>query len=153
MISSTNPYSAPQLVLEPVDRVRERARIRLRVPALGLTLVGATSGVAAIALATLAIIMDVYYLGADATLSPLNAASERLAYSMLISCLIALYGVVQGLVFYGALQMRRLKSYRWAMTATVLSLMPQPFLVVSLPLGVWALWRLRQPIVRGAFAR
>lgn len=153
MTDSTNPYLAPQTTQELVDEAREQASVRLRTPAFGLALVAAVTGLAALALVVVSVIMDSYYLGADIARSSINSTNQQFMSSVLIPIVIALYGFVQVIVFCGALQMLRLQSYRWAMTATVLAMLPQPSLIVSLPLGVWALWQLRQPGVRTSFAR
>src|SRR5690606_3346631 len=62
-------------------------------------------------------------------------------------------GIVSWIVVYGAWQMRRLRSYRWAVASAVLALIPQPLVFFSLPLGLWALWHLRKPDVRAALQK
>lgn len=153
MTDLTNPYLAPQTSQELVDEAREQARIRLRTPAFGLALVAAVIGLAALALVVVSVIMDSYYLGADIARSSINFTNQQFVSRVVVPIAVALYGLVQVIVFCGALQMLRLRSYRWALTAAVLAMLPQPSLVVSLPLGIWALWQLRQPGVRAAFAR
>lgn len=61
--------------------------------------------------------------------------------------------VLTGLVFYGALQMKKLSSYGWAMTATILALVPctSPCCLTGLPIGIWALVVLLKPEVKAAF--
>lgn len=70
-------------------------------------------------------------------------------------------GVVSGivalavavLILYGALKMRKLESYGWAMTASILAVVPcvSPCCLVGLPIGIWALVVLAKPEVKSAF--
>ena len=68
--------------------------------------------------------------------------------------LLALFGLTVGLtMIVGALQMMRLRSYGWAMTASILALLPLgPVGVLGLCMGIWSLYVLNQPNVRAAFA-
>jgi len=62
-------------------------------------------------------------------------------------------GVMSVLVLYGASRMKKLRSYGWAMTATILALVPctSPCCLVGLPIGIWALVVLMKPEVKAAF--
>ena len=57
------------------------------------------------------------------------------------------------LTFVAGMHMRKLKSYRWAMTGCVISLVPllSPFVILGIPLGVWGIMTLRKPEVAKAF--
>jgi len=61
--------------------------------------------------------------------------------------------VVAGFVLYGALRMKKLEGYAWAMTAAILALIPcvSPCCVIGLPIGIWALIVLLQPEVKAQF--
>jgi tRNA A-37 threonylcarbamoyl transferase component Bud32 len=61
--------------------------------------------------------------------------------------------LVQGpIMIMGALKMRRLESYGWAVAGSVLALVPtSPFVVLGLPVGIWALAVLTSPDVKAAF--
>lgn len=53
----------------------------------------------------------------------------------------------------GALRMMRLRSYRWAMTASILALLPfSPASLLGIAIGIWSLVVLNRPNVRAAFA-
>src|SRR5690606_38036973 len=61
-------------------------------------------------------------------------------------------GIILGLLIAaGAWCMRSLRAYGMAMTAGVLCMLPTPALLVTLPLGIWALRTLARPDVRHAF--
>ncbi len=72
---------------------------------------------------------------------------------MQVAALIA-WLVADSIVVVGAFSMYQLHSYRWAVAAAVLAMIPvlAPFVVVTLPLGGWALVVLRRREVSAAFA-
>jgi hypothetical protein len=57
------------------------------------------------------------------------------------------------LVIYGALKMQRLESYAWAMTSSIISLIPcvTCCCCLGIPFGVWALIVLNRAEIRAAF--
>ncbi len=61
--------------------------------------------------------------------------------------------LIAGLILFGALKMKKLESYGWAMTASILALAPciSPCCLVGLPIGIWALVVLAKPEVKSAF--
>ena len=67
---------------------------------------------------------------------------------------LGLVGLAIGVtMIVGALRMMRLRSYGWAMTASILALLPLgPVGVLGLCMGIWSLYVLNQPNVRAAFA-
>jgi len=60
---------------------------------------------------------------------------------------------IAGLIFYGALKMKKLEGYGWAITASILALVPcvSPCCFVGAPVGIWALVILAKPEVKSAF--
>src|SRR5438094_357839 len=55
-------------------------------------------------------------------------------------------------IVIGALKMMRLQSYGWAMTASVLALLPcSPANLLGVVVGIWSLVVLNRPHVRAAF--
>jgi hypothetical protein len=60
---------------------------------------------------------------------------------------------VAGVIFVGALKMKRLESHGWAMAASILALAPcvSPCCLIGLPIGIWALVVLAKPEVKAAF--
>lgn len=59
---------------------------------------------------------------------------------------------LSALVWYGALQLKKGRSYGWAMTAAILALVPctSPCCLVGVPIGIWALVVLMRPEVKSA---
>ena len=60
---------------------------------------------------------------------------------------------LDGLMIYGALQMRQLKSFGLAMTSSILVMLPCAgcCCLLGLPVGIWALVTLNKPEVKSAF--
>ena len=60
---------------------------------------------------------------------------------------------IAGLILYGALKMRKLQGYGWAITASILALVPcvSPCCLVGTPIGIWALVVLAKPEVKASF--
>lgn len=61
--------------------------------------------------------------------------------------------VVAGLILFGALKMKKLESYGWAMTSSILAMIPciSPCCLLGLPIGIWALVVLAKPEVKNSF--
>jgi hypothetical protein len=61
--------------------------------------------------------------------------------------------LIAGLILFGALKMKKLESYGWAITASILALAPclSPCCLVGLPIGIWALVVLSKAEVKSAF--
>ncbi|MCC6353310.1 MAG: serine/threonine protein kinase [Verrucomicrobiae bacterium] len=59
--------------------------------------------------------------------------------------------VLCSLTIFGALKMKGLESYGWALTAAFLAIIVTPGNIIGLPLGIWALVVLSRPDVRAAF--
>jgi hypothetical protein len=64
-------------------------------------------------------------------------------------------GLALGVVlFLGSWRMMQLRSYGWAIAASIFALIPYSLAsLITLPLGIWALVVLRRPEVQAAFAR
>lgn len=63
-------------------------------------------------------------------------------------------GTIIGIVIIlGALKMQKLQSFGFAMTASILAMIPciSPCCLLGLPFGIWALVVLNKPEVKGAF--
>jgi len=66
----------------------------------------------------------------------------------------AVIGILVGVVIIlGALKMQKLESFGFAMTASILAMIPciSPCCLLGLPFGIWALVVLNKPEVKGAF--
>ena len=68
-----------------------------------------------------------------------------------VSGVIAL--LLSGLIFFGAMKMKKLESYGLAMTASIIAMIPcfSPCCLIGLPIGIWALVVLSKPEVKSAF--
>jgi hypothetical protein len=124
------------LVVSPlVTAEREEARNRVAGPAIGLIVAGVLG---CLPLLTFAAYMrlSVNAFGAE-RLIPLGA----------------LLAIPVASVF-GAVKMLRLRSYGWAIAASVLALLPVPsgpFWLIGLPIGIWSLVVLSRSDVKAAF--
>jgi hypothetical protein len=60
---------------------------------------------------------------------------------------------IAGLILFGALKMKKLEGYGWAIAASILALVPcvSPCCLVGAPVGIWALVVLAKPEVKSAF--
>jgi hypothetical protein len=71
-----------------------------------------------------------------------------------MSMVFGLIGVAVGVVILiGALKMKKLESREWAMTSSILAMIPciSPCCIVGLPIGIWALVVLSKPELKNAF--
>jgi hypothetical protein len=61
--------------------------------------------------------------------------------------------LVSALILFGALKMKKCQSYGWAMTASILAVVPcvSPCCLVGIPIGIWALVVLSKPEVKAQF--
>lgn len=61
--------------------------------------------------------------------------------------------LVSALILFGALKMKKFQSYGWAMTASILAVIPcvSPCCLVGIPIGIWALVVLSKPEVKAQF--
>jgi serine/threonine protein kinase len=140
---SSSPALAPpdvdrQTAASPLSRQIEEqldhARTQIDGPAMSLLIVGILAAIGC----TVALVVIQMYPGRD-----LNEAWMFLVPAIALGLLIAI----------GAWCMRSLRSYGMAMTAGVLCVLPlpSPALLITLPLGIWALVVLKRPEVREAF--
>ena len=61
--------------------------------------------------------------------------------------------VAAGVILVGALKMKKLSGYNWAMTASIIAVVPcvSPCCLLGLPIGIWALVVLAKPEVKSQF--
>ena len=61
--------------------------------------------------------------------------------------------IMSVVILMGALKMKKLESYNFALTATIIAMVPciSPCCLVGLPIGIWALVVLMKPEVKAAF--
>ena len=68
-----------------------------------------------------------------------------------VSGIIAL--LLSGLIFFGAMKMKKLENYGLAMAASIIAMIPclSPCCLIGLPIGIWAVVVLVKPEVKSAF--
>ena len=61
--------------------------------------------------------------------------------------------LLSGLIFLGAMKMKKLENYGLAITASIVAMIPclSPCCLLGLPIGIWALVVLSKPEVKSAF--
>lgn len=122
-----SPVPRPVIDLGPIEAC-------VALPALALMAAGVAN------CATLAVV----YL-ALASAGRVEELAGVLAGALLVTAL-------GPILLIGAIQMRRLESYRWALAGSVLAMLsPSVCCFFSLPVGVWAFAVLRDPEVKAAF--
>lgn len=123
---------------------------RLRMPAVGLILVGALN-----AMSGMVVILGRLVSIAKDSPAPAEPA-RRLGYMTwtIVSPMVGLLSLIAApVIIYGAVQMYTSKSYTMARLAAVLALIPLTSLccIPGIPIGIWAFFVLSQPEVRAAF--
>jgi hypothetical protein len=70
-----------------------------------------------------------------------------------LGLLLAIAGILVGvIVIVGGGRTQKLRDYRFCRRCCILAMLPLFGFVVGLPFGIWALWVLRRPDVKAAFA-
>jgi hypothetical protein len=142
-VDPENPYQAPD-EYDDVDPMRQSDRAyaqnRVRGPTIGLILISAL-GLAGFGLSTFAwlTILAIFWSLPD---------------GVSIILIISIWGTASSIVvLVGAYKMRKLKSYRFAMAASVIAMLlyPYPFFFFGVPLGIWAIVVLRNKRVKAEF--
>ena len=142
-----HPPGQPRSVAPQADRMQ--ASVRVSLPATLLMVVGGLGSVWNL----LALALNL--LGAGfGTLAP-AATDERLRslFSGGFGIAAALVGMaVSAAIVFGAMRMKALGSYEFAVVASILALLPCcPCCFLSLPAGIWALVVLLDGNVKAAF--
>lgn len=138
-----NPYSAPasagtQAVVAYNLRTPS-AQISVHGPAIGLIVAGSLAGVSCIFHGLVTVIAGVQR-GRD----PAYAAGAIAATILLVA--------INGFICFSATQMMKRESYRGAVAASILALMPCSLCFwLSIPMGIWSLVILLQPQVKASF--
>jgi len=115
-------------------------RGRMKVPAIGLRVAGIVNLLAALLFVLIMVLVP---------------GSEVFSMRTMIFVVLALLSLVQGIILViGASRMFDLQSYRIAVLAAVVAILPcAPGFLISLPFGIWALIVLSMGNVQTAFAR
>jgi len=149
-LAAALPISSPPIPAIPPGI--GSAADQVRGPAIGLIITSILGYLATIA----GILWNLFGAGIARSQSGPNPEFEQY-FSMftgawgVISGILGL--VVASLILFGALKMNKLESHGWAMTASILALVPcvSPCCLVGLPIGIWALVVLSKPEVKAAF--
>ena len=121
-------------------------------PAIGLIITAVLGFLASIA----GTLWNLLAAGASLHQPGMSPEAERIItmFSGTIGVVSGILGfIASGLILFGALKMQKLRSYGWAMTASILAILPcvSPCCLVGLPIGIWALVILSKPEVKAQF--
>jgi len=118
-------------------------------PAIGLMV---TAGLGFV-LQALSLVLNLVGSSLMATQSQGNEAIAQMFSGVAGSIFAGIGMLVAVVIFMGALKMKKLQSHGFAMTASVIAMLPcvSPCCVLGLPIGIWALVVLNKPEVKSAF--
>ena len=146
-----NPYAAPraEAALQPLASAR-LVHNKLRIPTVALL---ALSGVSILSSAIG--FLTVCILFALSRAAPPYNANTRTFFLGQFTVMLAMMLVPSVFIAYGALQARRADSYRWAIVAAIISMIPylSPFIYLGIPFGIWMLIVLLRKDVKACFQR
>ena len=154
-----NPYASPNQSDSPFGggAPDPNALARVQGPATGLIVTAVLGMVGCI----FGAVMNLVNMGAPAPDLPPDAPPQMAQMFKMISTMSGPLGVVQSIVgiglavviLLGALKLKNLQSYGFAMTAAIIALVPciSPCCLVGLPVGIWALVVMNDASVKAAF--
>jgi hypothetical protein len=125
-------------------------REKVAGPAIGLM---ATAGIGFL-FQVLGILLNVLGVGLGSTLGGQEAIVNM--FSGVIGIIGGLIGIAMSVVvFFGALKMKSLGSYGFAIAASIVAMVPcvSPCCLLGLPIGIWALVVLLNQEVKDAFQK
>jgi hypothetical protein len=107
------------------------------------------------------LVMNIVGVGAGAGAVPPNVPPEQAEMFKMMNSVSGGVGIVAGIIglavgvviLMGALKMKSLTSYGFAMASAILAMVPcvSPCCLVGLPIGIWAVVVLNDPSVKSAF--
>jgi len=134
---ASSPEAAPPSTVS--DESAQAVSQRLRIPAIGLMISGAVNFLSL----ALVLVLNFAMVWLD--------TPGRLG--VLVVAVMAAATAVGTILIIGAWQMLRLRSFSWAVAGSVLALVPlSAGFMLSVPMGIWALFVLKRPDVQMAFA-
>lgn len=146
-LSSPPPFAGHASVMTPTAAAND-----VSGPAIGLIVTAALGFLATI----FGIVWNLVLTGVGMHQPGLNPQEEQILNILrgtmgLVSAVLGF--IAAGLILFGALKMRKLESYGWAMTASILAIIPcvSPCCLIGLPIGIWALVVLSKPEVKSQF--
>lgn len=123
-------------------------------PAIGLIITAALGALAQI----VSVVINILGAGAGMAGASARGQQDMPAWAHAMSGGIGVFFNVIGLIMsvvilMGAVKMKKLQGYNFAMTATIIAMVPcvSPCCLVGLPVGIWALVILMKPEVKAAF--
>ncbi|MFA6564959.1 MAG: protein kinase [Verrucomicrobiia bacterium] len=130
----------------------EEIRRQVNGPAIGLLVTGILNWIL-IPVIALFVLWYLSSLSADfcGTPSIVQLRSPETTVPLVAVPIAAL--VLSSVMIFGALKMKRLEGYGWAVAAAILAILVSPGNIIGLPLGIWALVVLSRPEVRAAFRK
>jgi hypothetical protein len=148
---SQNPYQSPMYFgpMQPqgVEGSADAAG-RVLGPAIGLIVAGSLG----IAVQLFSVVVNVANFAGVFPHANDPMPAPVLAIAVFFSVLIIVLGAI---IVVGAVKMKNLESYAYAMSAAIIAIIPcfYPCCIVGLPFGIWALVVLNDPGVKAAFRR
>jgi hypothetical protein len=145
--AGTPPAPVPGITVIPAPG--PGAAEQVNGPAIGLI-------VTAVLGAVVQIISLIFNLAGASILARSRMPQEAVANMFsgtigVVSCIIAI--LLSGLIFFGAMKMKKLENYGLAMAASIIAMIPcfSPCCLLGLPIGIWAVVVLSKPEVKSAF--
>lgn len=144
----TNPYNSPLAV----GRNRNSST-EVQGPAIALI----TVSLIALTLGTLGLIVDILFI-VTGMVEELDAVNNGPISEHTQVAIRSIWGIVllvaSSFVLYGAVQMKNLKNYRLAKTASIVAMIPLigPCYILGIPFGIWAFVTLEKPGIRQSFS-
>jgi hypothetical protein len=145
------PFSSP---VAAASGGRDAALQLVKGPAIGLKV----TAIVGLVLVAVGLVMNIMTLGGF-QIFPQQINDPQM--QKLLSSLSGGLGIVQGIiggvvgviVLIGAAKMQKLQSYQFALTASIVAMVPciSPCCVFGLPFGIWALVVLNKPEVKSQF--
>ena len=136
-------------VMSPDDAAINQAQRQVEGPAIGLLVMGPIN----------CITIPMYVFFISGSLLPVDIKNPSppppIIQTLAVLAVFILIVIAPGIfTIFAALKMMRLKAYRLAVDASILTIIASPaFFFIGLPIGIWALVVLSQREVRAAFAK
>lgn len=152
-----NPYQSPATsmpqAMPPVIRHVD-ALSQVSAPAIGLIVVGAIGGVSQV----LSLLLNALNLAIVPQMANRGGDGLQIFTSGIGLVFAVLAMLIAGVIIYGAIRMKNLESYPWAMAASILAMIPcmgpsclHPCCAIGIPVGIWSVVVLANVDVRSAF--
>ncbi|MDR3402029.1 MAG: serine/threonine-protein kinase [Chthoniobacter sp.] len=122
----------------------EEIRRQVKRPAIGLLVTGILNW---IAIPTITAILGIAITSEVQSGRPIGGGLPLLMTLPIAALLLS------SVMIFGALKMKRLEGYGWAIASAILAILISPGNLIGLPLGIWALVELSRREVRAAFRR